>query len=212
MRSAVLVLGMVFFSSYAWSQDQSATEAKPGVYCSLGSAVTWVEWDFSWGEDVDIPSSLWFAGGLSYGSFPFVGPTTLTPSVDVSYVHFEAERSAPSSALDLEFMPIMIWCALSSKGSFGPFVHLGVGAAKVEYAESNEILGSHAFDHWSFAYGWGGGVFYSPADRIEMRFVVEGVATTRDQVEEYDLTWDYWPLGWTGGWFSTWAVQVIIKM
>ena len=64
----------------------------------------------------------------------------------------------------------MIWGELFQPGRFGPFVKIGIGAAHIhqkQYCEYQSLLNSN-HNFWSFVYGSGGGIRFSPNRKMDI--------------------------------------------
>jgi hypothetical protein len=66
-----------------------------------------------------------------------------------------------------------------------PFIRLGVGAARVDFAElySSDYLKDIEIEYWHFAYGLGAGVRYQATPRLALSVICDGVFVPSERLE-----------------------------
>ena len=81
-------------------------------------------------------------------------------------------------------VPILVWAEFMTRNRFGPFVKLGLGAIWTDWKDecSSEEFYSPHHKLWSFSYGLGAGIYYSPNDAFDILFTVQGVVCVEENV------------------------------
>lgn len=154
--------------------------------------------------------------GIHYRSVKFPFDTKLNLSAESSYYSFDTDP------VDLRFIdatvrytgytvPVMVWAELMPSNRFGPFIRLGLGAIWTDFKDecSSEQLYSPHHKFWSFSYGMGAGLYYSPNSSLDLLFSVQGAICVKEDVvtnesghehtlyapwgvESYNLSMRYW--------------------
>lgn len=131
--------------------------------------------------------TLSYGAGIHYRSVDFIHSTRLNFSLEMHWMDLDSDPVFDLSAEDEAdysgyALPVMLWCELMPRGVFGPFVRAGIGTMQLDLSDdySDPYLESRSTDYWSFAFGLGAGIYYSPTDKIELILIVQGMAGTQE--------------------------------
>lgn len=138
-------------------------------------------------QNSTIKTSLSYGLGLHYRSISLLGSARLIFSAEASYLNLDTEEAVLRyDGITFQGMgyivPMVLWAELWPKGKFGPFARIGLGAGWVDFTDecSNDEVFSPHFEYWSFVYGMGAGIYYSPEEKIDVLFIVQGVTVTSE--------------------------------
>jgi len=144
-----------------------------------------------------INTTIAFGLGLHYRSISLFHATRLNISAEA---YFHSHDTDPVSLgyenVTVRYsgysLPVLIWIELMPRSKFGPIVRIGLGAIWTDWTDecSDDRLFSPNHKFWSFAYGMGGGVYYSLSDVFDIIFVVQYVTATDENVVSDDDWWD----------------------
>ena len=136
-----------------------------------------------------INTTFTFGFGIHYRSIPLPHATKINISAE-SYYYSHSTDPVKLLFTDATLrytgysVPIMIWAELAPRNRFGPFIRIGLGAMWTDWKDecSNEQYFSPHHKFWSFSYGMGGGMYYSPNDNVDIVFTVQGVVCVHESV------------------------------
>lgn len=143
-------------------------------------------------EEGEIHPSFAYGFGLSYGGIRLSQTLMLHLSSEVSFIRAETDPSDILSGGTVQTqyryrgIPVLLWGELHQPGDLGPFIKIGIGAVYSSVDEEHGGLSALdvSIDYWSFAFGFGAGLRYSPTEHVDVLFVTEGFVGTDSGVSE----------------------------
>lgn len=218
MRPSVVVAAIVLTCAGAGGAEGVDDGARLGVSVTAGGGASFQAWHFDLGIPAeDLGPALYLAGGLSYGPMGCASQTAVSFTGEWSYLEVGTTGSQPSlsrsAELRVSVMPALLYMELHTSSSFGPFVRLGAGAARVNWAETYEPHESNnvEFDYWSFCFGGGGGIRYSPSARVDLMITSDWILVPGEHVEARPYTGSETGIMSNIG-FGSGAVRVVMRM
>lgn len=167
-------------------------------------------------QNSTIITSISYGLGLHYRSISLLGSARLIFSAEVSYLNLDTDEVVLSySGTTFQglgyIVPMVLWAEVWPKGRFGPFARIGLGAGWVDYTDecSNDEIFSPHFQYWSFVYGMGAGIYYSPGEKIDILFIIQGIAVTSESTVDGGYQGEFtvgapWETGSIGVTFRYW--------
>jgi len=185
----IILLGLILVICEAPSVHASDRSGNLKVGISFGAGVDIDRKSISFARgypDKRVKTSPAFGAGLSVG-VPFYFGNLVELSVEVLATEFETDESIASSGGKAKYegslVPVVLWVGLNHEGVFGPYIKGGIGVVHTAFAKNfdSRPLDNSNYDFWSFAYGLGGGIRYSPRPSVEFLLAFEGVVGTESR-------------------------------
>jgi len=206
-------LGLVFMMLLALAIPECISgETEPSVTFSAWGGVGIVSsvWHFYVVKDMRVSAPRAFGMGVGYGPFPCAYDTRLSFSLEGLWFTVgtrEAElKDYPfgTAKLRIDSELGLAYASLSAPNRLSPFVRLGLGAARVDFAEtySSHRLRDVLIDYWAFAYGFGAGIHYTVSPRVGISACYDGIYIPGDKRGRRS---DGIPTGIFGSWGGEWA-------
>jgi hypothetical protein len=185
---AVLVL-LALMTEHAQAEGP---EPRLAVSISGGLAIPVPSnWHFVGLSNVTVEPHTSYGFGIAYGPLPLVAGTGLilsteltriTEGIDEKHIHHWAGGTA---SLRISTTGIMAHGTLLGEGRMTPFVRLGLGAARVHFAElySAAYLNDIEFDYWHFSYNLGAGIRYRATPRVTLLLFCDSLLTPGERLE-----------------------------
>jgi opacity protein-like surface antigen len=133
--------------------------------------------------------------GVGVSGIGFLIETELGMFIEFSRIELEANMVTRSDGATATYdgtaIPIMLWMELSQSGRLGAFVIGGIGATHVEFAhlfDPNPWYNS-IYDYWSFAWGYGGGLRFTPIPNLDFAVSLQNVVGTGTGKSENEYGW-----------------------
>jgi hypothetical protein len=151
-----------------------------GIHYESGKTAHWYP-----APNTNINTTIAYGFGLHYRSISLFYGTKLNISTEAYYFANDSDPvpldyGEATTRYSGYFMPMLIWTELMPKSKFGPFVRIGIGAIWTDWSDecSDDKLFSPHHQYWSFAYGLGGGIYYSPSDKYDIIVIIQSTIST----------------------------------
>lgn len=190
IRYLLLILVIITITPGHLHSANNETTKDIGVSLSIGVSPGGQEkGHYQPAPNTTISTTFTFGAGIHYRSILLLYGTKLNISAE-SYYYCHSTNPVDLMIGDATVrytgysVPILVWAEFMTRNRFGPFVKLGLGAIWTDWKDecSSELLFSPHHKFWSFSYGMGAGIYYSPKDTIDIICIVQGVVCVKESV------------------------------
>jgi hypothetical protein len=198
MRAFIAILISLFIIGHSFQIQSAENISEHDIGISLGLGIDLgvdEKGHFYPAPSTTTKTTVAYGFGLHYRSISLFYATRLNISIE-AYYHAHATDPVSlyyqnaTSKYSGYSVPLMIWAELMPKSKFGPLVRIGMGAIWTDWKDecSDNRLYSPNHRYWSFSYGMGGGIYYSPNHKYDIILIVQSTICTEDDL----VSDDYW--------------------